>query len=297
MGIGDWGVGIGDWAIVLEHIKELFNHQFAHFFVKSIFPYLTEKMVFQLIKNLFPIVEQIATNQYGTRVLQDFINYLKADKTFLAFVNIIIPHVKSLIIDLNGSHIIYNLIITKNKNVKIIEDIICNEVKDIAITKKGCNFLQKYFECMDEKGLYKIKRCIIQNLPEIINDQYGNYVIQSILNKSDPLFEKDFINEIIKNIVFYSNNKFSSNVVEKCLEHQNMKNAVLDQFLRKDVFEKIILDNFGNYVFQKALANADDIRKFSMLKLLKPLIPKLKEQHFGQILLLRLMKQNPNILL
>ena len=34
-----------------------------------------------------------------------------------------------------------------------------------------------------EKDLIKIKQCILQNLKDIITDQYGNYVIQSILTK------------------------------------------------------------------------------------------------------------------
>ena len=252
-------------------------------------------MLLKLIQTLLPLVEQIGTNQYGTRVLQDLIDFLKTEKTFLAFVNIIIPHVKLLIIDLNGSHIIYKLIITKNKSIKIIEEIICMQVKDIAITRKGCSFLKKYFDFQEENDLIKIKQCILQNLREIITDQYGNYVIQSILVKEGSPIVKDYINEIIKNIVFYSNNKFSSNAVEKCFENENMKNFVLDQFLQKDIFEKIILDKYGNYVVQKAISKADNNRKNYMLQLLIPLIPSLKSQYFGQRLLSKLISQYPNL--
>jgi hypothetical protein len=280
---------------ILEHIKELSNDQFANYLVKKIFQYLSEEMIVNLIQNLIPIVDQIGTNQYGTRVLQDLIDFLNTEKTFLAFVNIIIPHVKLLITDLNGSHIIYKLILTRNKRVKIIEDIICMQVKDIAITRKGCNFLKKYFDFEDEKDLVKIKQCILQNLSEIITDQYGNYVIQSILTKEGSSIVKDFINEINKNIVYYSTNKFSSNAVEKCFENENMKNIVLDQFIKKEIFEKIILDKFGNYVVQKAISKADNNRKNYMLQLLIPLIPSLKNQYFGQRLLSKLIMQYPNL--
>ena len=102
-------------------------------------------MLLNLIQALVPLVEQIGTNQYGTRVMQDLIDFLNTDKAFMNFINIIIPHVKLLITDLNGSHIIYKLILTKNKRIKIIEDIICMQVKDIAITRKGCSFLKKIF--------------------------------------------------------------------------------------------------------------------------------------------------------
>ena len=67
------------------------------------------------------------------------------------FINIIIPHVKLLITDLNGNHIIYKLILTKNKRIKIIEDIILMQVKDIAITRKGCSFLKNILSLKKKK--------------------------------------------------------------------------------------------------------------------------------------------------
>ena len=280
---------------ILEHLTEISNDQFANYLVKKIFQYLNEDMIIKLIQILNPIIDQIGTNQYGTRVLQDLIDFLKTEKTFMAFIKIIIPHIKLLITDLNGSHIIYKLILTKNKNVKIIENIVCLQVKDIAITRKGCSFLKKYFDFANESDLVQIKKCILENLSEIITDQYGNYVIQSILTKKDSPIVEDFINEISKNIVFYSNNKFSSNAVEKCFENENKKNEVLDKFLQKDIFEKIILDKFGNYVVQKAISKADKDRKNYMLQLLIPLIPNLKSQYFGQRLLSRLIMQYPNL--
>ena len=280
---------------ILKNIKELSNDQFANYLIKKIFQYLTEDMLLELIETLIPVVEQIGTNQYGTRVLQDLIDFLKTEKSFLSFVNIIIPYVKLLIIDLNGSHIIYKLILTKNKSVKIIENIICTQAKDIALTRKGCSFLKKYFDFANENDLIQIKQGILKNLPEIITDQYGNYVIQSILTKEGSPIVKDFINEINKNIIFYSNNKFSSNAVEKCFENESMKNIVLDQFLKKEVFEKIILDKFGNYVVQKAIAKADNNRRNYMFQLLIPLIPNLKSQYFGQRLLSKLISQYPNL--
>ena len=280
---------------ILEHIKELSNNQFSNYLVKKIFQYLTEDMMLELIQSLIPVIDQIGTNQYGTRVIQDLIDFLKTEKTFLSFVNIIIPHAKSLIIDLNGSHIIYKLILTKNKGVKAIENIICMHVKDIAITRKGCSFLKRYFDFEDENDLIKIKHSILQNLKEIITDQYGNYVIQSILTKEGSPIVKDFIIEINKNLIFYSNNKFSSNALEKCFENESLKNIVLDQLLNKDIFEKIILDKFGNYVVQKAIAKADDNRRNYMLQLLIPLIPNLKNQYFGKRLLSKLAVQYPNL--
>ena len=83
--------------------------------------------------------------------------------------------------------------------------------------------------------------------------------------------------------------------MEKCFENESMKNEVLDKFLQKDIFEKIILDKYGNYVVQKAIAKADNQRKNYMLQLLIPLIPNLKSQYFGQRLLSKLIVHYPEL--
>ena len=147
----------------------------------------------------------------------------------------------------------------------------------------------------EEENNLRIKALYNLDLKEIITDQYGNYVIQNILMKENSKIVKEFLNEIIKNIVFYSNNKFSSNAVEKCFENETNKNIILDLFIKKEIFEKIILDKFGNYVVQKAIAKADKNRRNIMLKLLIPLIPNLKSQYFGQRLLSKLNLQYPNL--
>ena len=269
---------------LLEHIKELSIGQFSHYFVKKLLLFLNEFQILKLIKILSPVVEEISTNQYGTKVIQDLIDLIKTEKAFHLLLNIITPYIKLLIIDLNGTQIVFKLI-TKYKNVKIIENIICVNIKEIAFSKKGCNFLIKYFDYTSEENLINIKKNILLNLKDIITDQFGNYVIQHILLKTTSEIINDFVNEIKNNIVYFSNNKFSSNAVEKCFENEFIKKDVLNIFMMKDIFEKIIMDKYGNYVVQKAIANADDKEKIILLELLKQFIPELKNKYFGEKLL------------
>ena len=44
---------------ILEHFQELSNDQFSNYLIKKIFQYLNEEMLFNLIKSLNPLVEQI----------------------------------------------------------------------------------------------------------------------------------------------------------------------------------------------------------------------------------------------
>ena len=66
---------------VLEHIKELSKGQFSHYFVKKLLQFINEFQIMKLIKILSPVIEDISTNQYGTKVIQDIIDLIKTDKT------------------------------------------------------------------------------------------------------------------------------------------------------------------------------------------------------------------------
>ena len=278
---------------ILEHIKDLSNGQFSHYFVKKILLYLNEFQFQKLIKNLSPVIEDISTNQYGTKVIQDLIGLIQTDKTFQLMLNIIDPYIKQLIIDLNGTQIIYKLI-TKSKNNTNIEKCICQNIKEICHSKKGSNFLIKYFDYAEEKNVLNIKKNILVNLKDIITDQFGNYVIQNILLNKNSEIVKNFVDEIKNNIIFFSNNKFASNAVEKCFQNENIKNDVLKLFMIKDNFDKIILDKFGNYVAQRAIAAADDKDRKILLDLLKLIMPELKNKYFGEKLLSKMQFLYPN---
>ena len=278
---------------VLEYIKDLSKGQFSHYFVKKLLFYLNEFQILRLIKILSPVIEEICTNQYGTKVIQDLIDLIKTEKAYFSLLNILTPYIKQLIIDLNGMQIVYKLI-TKYKNVTIIENIICTNIKEIANSKKGSNFLIKYFEFAKEENLLNIKKNILLNLKDIITDQFGNYVIQKILLKKDSTIVNVFVEEIKNNIIFYSNNKYSSNAVEKCFDNDNIKNDVLKLFMIKDNFEKILLDKYGNYVAQKAIAKANNNEKKILIDLLKSFIPELKNKYFGEKLLNKMEYLYPN---
>ena len=59
---------------------------------------------------------------------------------------------------------------------------------------------------------------VSKNALEIVQNPFGNYIIQHILDEWGPEVIKEVINVIIVNIISLSMQKFSSNVVEKCFD-------------------------------------------------------------------------------
>ena len=271
---------------ILSYVEELSTDQFGNYF-------LSESKLLQFIAIIFPVIQNVATDLYGTRVLQDLIDFLKSDKLLSAFVKIIVPYISLFVNDSNSVHIIYKLINNDNNLIENVHESLCNQILDIATNKKGCSFLKKYFETMKENRVKKIIKSINDNLVSIITDQYGNYCIQSIVLFQDEKIKENIIDQIAKNICFYSNQKFSSNVVEKCFEDNLIKDKVMKEMLIEENFHSMLLDNFGNYVVQKAINCSDEETQDKFFQMLVPLIPQLQKLNFGQKLFSKLLIQYP----
>ena len=67
----------------------------------------------------------------------------------------------------------------------------------------------------------------------MIQDQYGNYVIQHILERGKPADKAQIIDKIRGNVLQLSKHKFASNVVEKCVAHGSKE-------IRQDLIEEVI---------------------------------------------------------
>ena len=277
---------------ILSYIEELSTDQFGNYFIKKMFNYLQENKLLQLIAIIFPVIQNIATNLYGTRVLQELIDFLKNDKLLSAFIKILIPYISNLVNDSNSVHIIYKLINIDNPLIDNIHNSICNQINEIGTNRKGCTFLKKYLEIMKLDKVEKIIKAIEKYLMNIITNQYGNYLIQNIVLLDNEKLKENIINDIAKNICFYSNQKFSSNVVEKCFDDDFIKNKFIEQMLIEDNFKKMLLDNFGNYVVQKAIISSNEEDKDKFFKMIIPLIPQLQKVNFGQKLLSKLLIQH-----
>ena len=73
-----------------------------------------------------------------------------------------------------------------------------------------------------EKGLRTQKLAladkIIERLFLFIEDPFGNYLVQNVLKLNNQARNNEILNFIAGDFVRYSQLKFSSNVIEKCLE-------------------------------------------------------------------------------
>eukprot|EP00959_Pyramimonas_sp_CCMP1952_P287778 6018350-Pyramimonas_sp.AAC.1 len=101
---------------------------------------------------------------------------------------------------------------------------------------------------------------ILGHVCQLAQDQYGNYVVQHVLEHGQWDEKMEIVAKLAGQIVEMSQHKFASNVVERCLQHggqqgrQMIVNEMLGQTEEADSLQAMMKDQYANYVVQKVRA-------------------------------------------
>ena len=281
-----------------KNILKLINDPFANYLIQKIISYLSQEQLHKLLVIISDQFYEISCNPHGTRVLQKLIELIKTPELRTFFYELVRPIVCQLLKDLNGTYIVqkfvkYNLY---DYGIKINQIIIDNSV-ELCTFRHGCCVIQKYLETRDQNMLPQLIYKLLDGFNSLIIDQFGNYVIKTILFIGNPEYNNRIGEYISMNIVFYSKHKYSSNVVEKCFDFCQgfYLNKLIFIVQQENNLKELILDEHGNYVVQKVLSISNMKKKKEMLSVIKSLFPLLRQTHFGERIIHRISMTYPNI--
>lgn len=163
-------------------------------------------------------------------------------------------NVLSCIHDQNGNHVIQKCIEVMNNKAKraresgddakadffseqidfVVDDVLGNTAS-LSCHPYGCRVLQRILEhCIDSKktaALDEISKCH----KTLLDDQYGNYVIQHVLQFGRQEDRESILHIVVENgLLSLSKQKFASNVVEKLLKYgtPEQRKAVVREMLK-----------------------------------------------------------------
>ncbi len=126
----------------------------------------------------------------------------------------------------------------------------------------------------------------------LIQDQYGNYVIQHILEKGSPSDKSGLIIKIKPHLLPMSKHKFASNVIEKCVAYAAPpeRSAILQEMItvKEDGTSALAImmkDPFANYVVQKMLDTVTISERAVLLEKIRPHLQALKKYTYGKHLI------------
>lgn len=268
---------------------ELSTNLFGNYVIQKIIPLLEEEDSFKLILQFFGHIYELSLHVYGCRVIQKLIDHLDDIKFIVTELE---NHILDLIASPNGNHVIQKCIDKDIEKDFLLKEFEANCIP-LAQQRYGCRVLQRLFEICDESEISNIYQIIVDNMNQLINDKYGNYVIQHLIQSESPKRDEIF-SYIIENSFELSKYKFSSNVVEKCVNHSTKKQLeeFLAQFLKIEVNNRpnlfyMCTDMYANYVVQRFFDIADADIKSRAKAALKLYLKEMKAIPFTKHILAR----------
>lgn len=100
----------------------------------------------------------------------------------------------------------------------------------------------------------------------------------------EPLFTGPLCATFQGSIPALSKQKFSSNVIEKCIRTSdfNMRRAFIKEMLSPHELPNMLRDSFANYVIQTAMDFADPESRNTLIEAVRPLLPGIRSQPHGR---------------
>ena len=280
-------------------LYELCNDLFGNYFIQTIIPKLNNNNMISFTNLVNNNLLELCLNPHGTRVVQVLIENIKDKKNnlLLIFTNCLANIMDKLINDLNGSFVLMHYAKEINDN-EIIYNFLNNNIIEISTKPYACSALQKLIDLGTSNQKYRLINNIINITNYLMGTKCGLYVLQFIMDKRNYQVNDSILSTFINNVINLAKQKFSSNVIEKCLEtcSPKMVNNLIEILSNEMVIRDLIKDMFGNYVIQKLLivCTEDKIKKH-ILKIIASEFNELRNLPFGNKLIKKLKITYPEI--
>lgn len=283
-----------------NHLYEIFNDQSGNYVIQKYVEYCDKKILSAMLKQLFnkgeKIIYEISMNPYGTRGFQKLLDNLSPSMKE-EDINIIFRAIKgnvfSMIKDINGNRVISS-IIENIKNKELLSPLYkeMNEnMISISMTKSGSCVFSKLLNNITENDLKIIINNILDNIEILINNEFGNFIIQKILSLNKNEYNQRIFDYIKDKIQKLSKQKFASNVIESCItSNPKFKTDIIKLLIEGNHIKELIIDKYGNYIIQKILNYVGENEFNIIMEQIKDSTKLLKQTDYGRKIYQKLVK-------
>lgn len=305
---------------ILENMSAVKNDVFGNYVLQKILDRGNEEMRSKLWFALKGEVMELSLQMYSCRVVQKAVEKL-SDENLFDLIEEFRGNVLQLIEDQNGNHVCQKLIEALSKRSKssmshdnmdaysrsidfIIGDVIAN-LSRLSCHPYGCRVLQRILEHCVRPQANMVLDEISKVKVVLLGDQYGNYVIQHVLQYGRTQDREGILKLVLEpenGILKLSRQKFASNVVEKLLKYGNseQRRKLLVEMLKEVKDEEtdgqksyvvllMVRDPYANYVVQTLLDVAPDgDERQKLLSILNANAEKLRSYTFAKHIVTKL---------
>ncbi|KAJ9558849.1 hypothetical protein OSB04_013463 [Centaurea solstitialis] len=273
---------------VILHVVELMTDPFGNYLVQKLLEVCDKHQHMQILRVITRKpgdLVRISCDMHGTRAVQKVVETLKTREQCSMVVSALKPGIIVLMKNMNGNHVAqrflqylkpeFNEFIFEAATVKCIE---------LATDRHGCCVLQKCLSHSDGEPRRRLVREITSNALILSQDPYGNYVVQYVFELQVPWATAAILDQLEGNCGDLAMQKYSSNVVEKCLKYarEERRICIINELMNNPRLDQIMQDPYGNYVIQAALRSSKGALREALVEAIKPHVPALRTSPYGK---------------
>jgi len=291
----------------LPFLTEAMTDPFGNYLFQKILEKITSEERLLLVRTVGPRLVNAALNLHGTRSVQKVVEMSALDDNNLNLrpeeksvadivTSALAPAAARLCIDSHGNHVIQRILQKLPHNhSKFVFDAVAQSVGDVARHRHGCCVIQRCLDSPPSPARSNLVKRIVEKSLDLMQDAYGNYVVQYVLDVCGDDEAGAVCESVVGKIGLLAIQKFSSNVMEKCLERSNdrVRELHLNELSSPDKIRELMIDPFGNYVVQKALSVATHSQAVRLVEAMRHHLPGMRNTAGGRRIVAKISRRFP----
>ncbi|WWD16167.1 hypothetical protein CI109_100592 [Kwoniella shandongensis] len=277
---------------ILPNAYQLMTDVFGNYVMQKLFETSNDKQNAALAETMRDHVVDLSMDMYGCRVVQKAFEFVVPEQKH-ALIEELQPQFIECVKSTNANHVIQRLIVLGAP--KCLMDAFVGQIEDLSRHPYGCRVLQKTFELVEED----LKRPLLEELHQstiaLIEDQFGNYVVQSVIASGAPDDRDRVIRDIKGKVLRLARHKFASNAIEKAIirAEPEDRRQLIDELIGSNAdgtnnVGMLLRDAFGNFPLQTALSAAEPSQREEIIEIITPLLPQVRNTPVGKRLSARI---------
>lgn len=237
-------------------IKQIMCDSYGNYFLQKIIEKTNSTQRINLLNNIKEDFIFISKDISGSHCIQTLIEKMDSDEEEEIIKSLVENVLFDLTISQNSTHVILKLVnnINNPKRYYLIQFCMNNFIS-LSVNLNGSTIIKKFISQVKNYQLIQMIIIIIeQNYIQIVENQFGNYVIQDAFQYFGFNNCKGIIKNIINDSIYFSLQKYASNVIDKVVIILRTNDNILfyqlveNLFFNSINFNKLIENKFGTFV-------------------------------------------------
>ena len=255
-----------------DGLTQLMKNKFGNYFIQDII----RKANYDQIKLILILISvnfiEISQNIPGTYVIQRLLDKINKFDLRIFVLKLIKNRELEMAFNNNATYVLQKIIEKVPDNERInLNEIIINNTYFLSLNPDCVFIVEKFIDTITIKqNKIRIQNIIFLHCLQLANNPYGNYLIQYILKvwKNEEIH--NIHNIIIENSHYMIQQRYASNVIEKCLElfnDINRKRLIRNICLGGYILD-VIKNQYGHCVLNKTIKYIDEDIKIEIENIL-----------------------------